>query len=206
MEEEEGTQMKIVVVLGHPNKASFNHAIADSAINALRSNKHEVVFHDLYAEGFDPVLTQEEFSAEEVDDPVIKSHCREVAEADGLVIVHPNWWGQPPAMVKGWVDRVLRFGVAYTFKEQDGEEVVIGLLKGRTALVLNTCMTTEEMDRTHYHDPLEALWKTSVLGFCGVENVQRLNLRMVQAISQEERKTMLEEVAATIDALFPAGA
>lgn len=198
--------MKIVVVLGHPNKASFNHAIADSAVNALRSNKHEVVFHDLYAEDFDPVLTHEEFSAEEVDDPVIKSHCRQVTEADGLVIVHPNWWGQPPAMVKGWVDRVLRYGVAYKFEEQDGKEVEIGLLKGRTALVVNTCMTTEEMDRTHYHDPLDSLWKTSVLGFCGVENVRRLNLRMVQAISQEERESMLEEVAATVDSLFPAGA
>jgi putative NADPH-quinone reductase len=198
--------MKIVVVLGHPNKASFNHAIAETAVKALQSNKHEVVFHDLYAEGFDPILTQEEFSAEEVDDPVIKSHCEQVTAADALVIVHPNWWGQPPAIVKGWVDRVLRYGVAYTFREQDGEEVVIGLLKGRTALVVNTCMTTEAMDSTHYHDPLDGLWRNSVLGFCGVEDIRRLNLRMVQAISQDERKGMLEEVVKTTDALFPVGA
>ncbi len=100
-----------------------------------------MVFHDLYAEGFDPILTYEEFSAEEVSDPVVRSHCEQVAEADALVVVHPNWWGQPPAILKGWIDRVLRYGVAYVFKEQDGEEVAVGLLKTRAALIVNTCMT-----------------------------------------------------------------
>ena len=45
--------------------------------------------------------------------PPIRQHCDEIAEADGIVVVHPNWWGQPPAMLKGWIDRVLRVGVAY---------------------------------------------------------------------------------------------
>jgi len=45
----------------------------------------------------------------------IQRHCAEIRQADGLVIVHPNWWGEPPAMLKGWVDRVLRAGVAYDF-------------------------------------------------------------------------------------------
>ena len=198
--------MKAMVVLGHPKKGSFNHAIADTAVKALRANKHEVVFHDLYGEGFDPVLTFEEFSAEEPADPVIKAHCDELAAAQGLVIVHPNWWCQPPAMVKGWVDRVLRYGFAYTFKEQDGKEVEVGLLAGRKALILNTCMTTEEKDRTHYHDPLDGLWKTSVLGFCGIDDVHRLNMRMVQAVSDGERNDMLKQVETVVDQLFPTDA
>lgn len=198
--------MKIMVVLGHPNQESFNHAIAMTAVKALQANNHEVMFHDLYAEGFDPVLTQEEFTAEEVSDVAAKAQCDQVAAADALVMIHPNWWGQPPAMVKGWVDRVLRYGVAYTFKLENGEEVPIGLLRARSALILNTCMTTEEMDRTHYGDPLERLWKTSVLGFCGVTEVHRRNFRMVQAVSREEREAMLEAVTATVNELFPAGA
>lgn len=195
--------MKVVVVLAHPKKGSFNHAIAETTVKALQDNKHEVVFHDLYAEGFDPVLTFEEFSAEEPADPAIKAHCDEVAAAQGLVIVHPNWWCQPPAMMKGWVDRVLRFGLAYTFQEQEGKEVEVGLLAGCRALILNTCMTTEEMDRTHYHDPLDGLWKTSVLGFCGIEDAQRLNLRMVQAISADERSEMLRTVETAVAESFP---
>jgi NAD(P)H dehydrogenase (quinone) len=204
--DEEGRRVKIMVVLGHPNEGSFNHAIAMTALKALQANKHEVMFHDLYAEGFDPILTQEEYTAEAVSDASVKAQCEQVASADALIVVHPCWWGQPPAIVKGWMDRVLRYGVAYTFKEENGEEVGVGLLKARTALILNTCMTTEEMDRSHYGDPLDRLWKTSVLGFCGITEVHRRNFRMVQAVPQEERAAMLEAVVAAVDELFPADA
>ena len=198
--------MKVMVVLGHPNTESFNHAIAAAAVRALEANGHEVLFHDLYAEGFDPVLTQAEYAETEVTDPVIKAQCEEAAGADGFVIVHPNWWGQPPAMVKGWADRVLRYGVAYLFKEEDGGETAVGLLPGRRALVLNTCMTPEDVDRAHYGDPLENLWKNCVFAFCGITDFHRRYFRMVQAVSQEARQEMLDEVKATIDQLFPAGA
>lgn len=198
--------MRIVLIVGHPNKDSFNHAVAATAFETLRANGHEVTFHDLYAERFDPVLTFEEFTAEEVSDPAVRAQCDEVAAADALVLVHPNWWGQPPAIVKGWVDRVLRYGVAYTFREENGEEIGVGLLKARKALILNTCMTSEEMDRTHYGDHLERLWKTSVLGLCGLEEIHRRNFRMVQTVSQKEREAMLGVVRQSVNELFPAGA
>ncbi len=199
--------MKVMVVLGHPNTESFNHAIAAAAVQALRANGHEVSYHDLYAEGFDPVLTQAEYAEAEVTDPVIKAQCEEAAGADGFVIVHPNWWGQPPAIMKGWADRVLRYGVAYEFEHNDGGEIAIGLLTGgRKALVLNTCMTPEEEDRKHYGDPLETLWKNCIFGFCGLTDFHRRYFRMVQAVSQEERVGMLAEVTAVIGELFPAGA
>ena len=46
-------------------------------------------------------------------DELLAAHQREIREADGIIVIHPNWWGQPPAIMKGWVDRVLRVGVAY---------------------------------------------------------------------------------------------
>lgn len=55
--------MKILVILAHPNKKSFNHAIAETAVNTLENNNHEVIFHDLYAEKFDPVIPAEELLA-----------------------------------------------------------------------------------------------------------------------------------------------
>jgi putative NADPH-quinone reductase len=67
-------------------------------------------------------------------------------------------------------------------------------------------MTTEENDRAHYGDPLENLWKNCIFGFCGVTDFQRRNFRMVQSISQEARQEMLDEVRATVDAVFPASA
>ena len=47
--------------------------------------------------------------------PIVEQHCGERSAADGYVIVHPNWWAMPPAILKGWIDRVLRQGVAYEF-------------------------------------------------------------------------------------------
>lgn len=87
---------------------SFNHALAGAAMQALHSNGHEVVFHDLYQERFDPVLPAEEIPRGAALDPVVKAHCDEITAADGIIIIHPNWWGQPPAILKGWADRIFR--------------------------------------------------------------------------------------------------
>lgn len=110
--------MNISVILAHPVSGSFNHAIAETAVDALRRNGHSVSFHDLHAEGFDPVLPGPEIPSDAALPPVIATHCLEIAEAQGIVIVHPNWWGQPPAMLKGWVDRVIRPGGAYQAVEE----------------------------------------------------------------------------------------
>ena len=104
--------MKIFVIIGHQKKGSFCHAIAQAALEELDATGHEVIYHDLYEEGFDPILPHEEIPKDAALDPVIKQHRDEVASADGYIVVHPNWWGQPPAILKGWLDRVLRQGYA----------------------------------------------------------------------------------------------
>jgi NAD(P)H dehydrogenase (quinone) len=88
-------------------------------METLTENEHEVVFHDLYREKFSPVLPLREVPRDVKLPPLINRHCLEIAEADGIIVVHPNWWGQPPAILKGWIDRVLRPGVAYKFAEGD---------------------------------------------------------------------------------------
>ena len=98
--------MKVLVIVAHPNIKSFNRAIAETAARKLRRNGHEVIFHDLYEEGFDPILTDEEIPLGASLASAIETHCAEAASAEGFVIVHPNWWGQPPAIMKGWIDRV----------------------------------------------------------------------------------------------------
>jgi NAD(P)H dehydrogenase (quinone) len=105
--------MKVSVILAHPQKGSFNHAIASTAVYQLERNGHEIRFHDLYEEKFDPILKGTEIPKNGDLPGSIAEHCREIAEAEGIVIVHPNWWGQPPAILKGWIDRVIRPEVAY---------------------------------------------------------------------------------------------
>jgi len=162
--------MRISILLAHPNPESFNHAIALACREQFRQNGHDIFFHDLYAEGFDPLIPYPEFETSAPLPPDIERHCHEIARADGIIIVHPNWWGQPPAILKGWIDRILRPRVAYRFLEGDsGEGIPQGLLRARSALVFNTANTPEERENTVFLDPLETLWKNCVFGLCGVK-------------------------------------
>ncbi len=196
--------MNISLILAHPTASSFNHAIADEATKALQSHRHNVFFHDLYREKFDPILTTKEIPADGTVPHVIQQHCREIAGADGIIIVHPNWWGQPPAILKGWVDRVIRPGVAYEFLEGDqGEGVPRGLLKAETAIVFNTSNTPFQREQEIFGDPLETLWRNCVFGLCGIRNVHRRMFSVVVTSTEDERKQWLQEVRDTVARYFP---
>ena len=128
--------MKVLAIVSYPNWASFNHPIAATCSRGLTENGHEVIAHDLYEERFDPMLPYGEFAQGAVLAADIERHCDEVSQADGIIIVHPNWWGQPPAILKGWVDRVIRPGVAYEFVEGDKGE---GIPQGLEAASVSHC-------------------------------------------------------------------
>jgi NAD(P)H dehydrogenase (quinone) len=196
--------MQISIILAHPDCGSFNHAIAQAAGETIRANRHNVFFHDLYREKFDPLLQQREINRDAKLPSVIQQHCDEIAVADGIVIVHPNWWGQPPAILKGWVDRVIRPGVAYEFLEGDsGEGVPRGLLKARTALVFNTSNTESQREKDVFADPLETIWKNCIFGLCGVADFHRRMFTVMVTSSEAVRKTWLDTVRRDIDSLFP---
>ena len=196
--------LKISIILAHPDPNSFNHAIATEARKELEQQGHAVTYHDLHQERFDPILPTEEIPQEVQLPPVIEKHCAEIAAADGIVIVHPNWWGQPPAILKGWIDRVIRPGVAYEFLEDDqGEGVPNGLLKASIALVFNTSNTETERETTVFGDPLETLWKNCIFGLCGIDEFYRRMFNIVVTSSEEQRTAWLEEVRQTVSDYFP---
>jgi NAD(P)H dehydrogenase (quinone) len=195
--------MNVLIILAHPHQGSFNHAIASVARELLRGRGHQVVFHDLYGEQFEPRLPHEEIPADGKIDPTIITSCKELQEAQGIIFVHPNWWGQPPAILKGWIDRVLRPGVAYTFLEGDsGEGVPIGLLKGKMVLVFNTSNTPEEREKKVFGDPLEILWKKCICQLCGVSTFYRRTFSVVVTSTESQRRGWLGEVEAAITAIL----
>lgn len=196
--------MRISVILAHPDPESFNHAIAFRTVDTLTTLGHRVMFHDLYAEGFDPVLPASEFPKVASLPQDIAEHCQEIAAADGIVVIHPNWWGQPPAILKGWVDRVIRPGVAYEFQEGDsGEGVPRGLLSARSAVVFNTANTPAPREAAVFGDPLEAIWKRCIFDLCGVTDVTRETFGVVVTSTSAERERWLDRVAEVISAHYP---
>jgi len=194
--------MKIYTLIGHQQTGSFCHAITATAIEQLAAAGHEVVYHDLYEEQFDPILPHDEIPGEAEPDPVVRQHCDEILAADGFIIVHPNWWGQPPAILRGWQDRVLRQGTIYRFTA----EGVQSKLAGKRALVITTSNTPRDDELRLFGDPLENLWKNCVFGLLGVEDFTRRNFESIIMSTPEQREGWLEEVRELARKCFPADA
>ena len=191
--------VKVVLILCNPRPGSYNLALAASTAEKLTSLGHDVVLHDLYKEGFNPVMEAPELARSFSLDGLVQVHCGELAAADGLVVFHPEWWGQPPAVLKGWIDRVFRQGVAYDLEGEDfSEKGWKPLLTGKKALVFCTSDAEAHSART-----LEALWVHSVLGRCGMKASCHV-LREMRRTDPPARRAWQEFVLTTIEEWFPA--
>ncbi|MFD9030920.1 NAD(P)H-dependent oxidoreductase [Streptomyces sp. NPDC059567] len=196
--------MRAGVYLAHPRPGSFNHAVFDAVVEELRGRGCEVLAHDLCAEGFAPVLAADEtrtvHPVSYATDSQVELHRAEVATLDAMVFVHPNWWGMPPAVLTGWVQRVLAAGVAYKLSTAEGEPA--GLLKAGRALVLNTSDTPADREESEFGDPLDRIWSACVLPYVGVTDVRRVVFRTVADSTDETRASWLHQAREQAAALL----
>ena len=102
---------KIFLVYGHYNDNSFNAAIRDEFVKQSKANGNQVDGVDLYKEKFDPV-----FAGEEPDQEVL-DHRKRIEECDTIVLIAPIWNFRMPAIVEGWIDKVLAPPWAFRFKQ-----------------------------------------------------------------------------------------
>lgn len=116
--------MRLLVIFCHPSQESFGAALYALACRTLGAAGHELRCHDLYREGFDPVLSEAEWKGYLGDtQAIIDKHPDHVADlrwAEGLVVIYPTWYYGAPAMLKGWLERVWLPGV--TFELSAGKE------------------------------------------------------------------------------------
>ena len=196
--------MRISVILAHPTPGSFNHAIARTIVDTLAGGGHDVLYHDLYAERFDPVLPSDEIAIDAVLPPVVEQHCREICVVDGIAIVHPNYWSAPPAILRGWVDRVLRPGRAYEFVEDGkGGAEPKGLLKAKVGLVFNTANTPQAIEEQAFGDPLQTHWLKVVFGLCGIARTEKWDFSPIITSTAGQRREWLREVELAVARYFP---
>ena len=115
--------MRVLVVYAHPLSDSFAAALRDAVVAQLGAAGHEVDHCDLYAEGFDPVLTAPErrvYNTAHPDLTAVEPYVARLRTAEALVLCFPTWWYGMPAILKGWFDRVWATGVAFTLPEGGG--------------------------------------------------------------------------------------
>ena len=102
--------MRALIVHSHPNRESFSAHLRDTVVTTLSRKSAETRVIDLYGDGFDPVMTLEEWRGYHTpgeNERPVADHIANLKWCDTLVFIYPTWWFGLPAMLKGWLDRVL---------------------------------------------------------------------------------------------------
>lgn len=154
--------MKILWVFAHPERRSLNGSLLDDGLRALTELGHEVQVSDLYGMGWNPVMDRADFAgvqdgrtpddrlyvgdaqerayAQDGMSPDIRAEQRKISWADAIVLHFPLWWFGPPAILKGWFDRVLVQGFAFGLEDEQGRTLRYGGggLHGKRGLIVTS--------------------------------------------------------------------
>ncbi len=166
--------MRALVLFCHPKEDSFSAAVLGTVTERLNAAGWQVRVQDLYRSNFAPVLTAQEFDGyleEATNTAPVAQEVADVQWADTLIFVYPTWWYGLPAMLKGWLDRVLVPGVAFVMPKSEGENIGPGLTNIRKLGVFTTCGAS--------------FWLTTLIGAPG----KRTLTRGVRAICAKRCKT-----------------
>lgn len=186
--------MKHAVVLAHPASGSLNAAIAQAYAETVRGQGQTVVVRDLYAMGFDPCLKAEEIPGpgEPRFGPDVQAERAELADADAFVFVYPIWFNGPPAILKGYVDRV--FGMGFGFRPAFGGTEPA--LTGRRLISFTTSGAPDAwMNQTGALEGLRRLFDAHLAGTTGLTVADHVHFGgMVSGITEEAFAEVIEAV------------
>ena len=183
---------KIFLIYGHYNDSSFNAAIKDTFIKKANEIGHKVDLVDLYKEKFDPVFDGED------KDETVKDHRRRIEESDVISLIAPIWNFRMPAIVEGWIDKVLAPPWAFRFKKLFGNYgYPIGNLKGKKAVVFCTYGSPQFAVKTFFYNMPTKRLRRGVFNICGITDVTYRRYFAVPFVSDEKRKKFLDDVKKT---------
>ncbi|MFQ5517609.1 MAG: NAD(P)H-dependent oxidoreductase [Acidimicrobiia bacterium] len=189
--------MQALAVLAHPSAESFNMALFDTAVKALRAAGHEVEALDLYREGFRPEMSREERVAYHSDEPIVSAHvarhAEAVAGADMLVFVYPTWWFGLPAVLEGWLERVLVPGVGFVF-HPDTHRVTPNLRRVRRIVGISTYGATWAYTKLFNDAGRRTLLRGLRLGCTGRAAVTWLAMYGMDTSTHRQRTAFLARV------------
>ena len=186
------TMKKIFLIYGHYDEKSFNAAIRDTFVNTAKEKGHSVDTIDLYKEKFNPVFAGEE------PDNIVLDHRKRIDACDTIVLIAPIWNFRMPAIVEGWIDKVLAPPWAFRFKQLWGNYgYPIGNLRDKKAIIFCTYGSPRLAITTFFLNlPIRRL-KRGVFHMCGIYNINYRRYFAVPFVSEEKRKQFLNDVKKT---------
>ena len=194
--------MNFHIIIDHPWEGSFNFAILDSVIKGIKEKNKNFDVLDLNRENFNPVMSEKElalYAQGKFLDPKVKEYQKRLINSDYLIFIFPIWWNVMPVMLKGWMDKVLLPGFAFTT-----DQVPQPLLKKITgASVLTTTGTPDEYHRKEYNNALKWVLCEGTLKFCGINKITWLNFGDAGFTTREKHNQWIKTVGNHITELIP---
>ena len=185
--------MKIQIIYAHPFDESFNKAILDNTIEGLKHAGHEYDLIDLNKEGFNPILTREElaqYSEGKYLDPKVGEYLSKIKKAEHLVFIFPIWWGDVPAILKGFFDKVFLKKETYEIKGM----MPVPKLKGRSATLISTMNGSRFFYNWFWKAPVKQTVIKCTLKLCGIKPMKWIEFQQVVSTSDTKRERMLDRV------------
>ncbi|MHA7966933.1 NAD(P)H-dependent oxidoreductase [Paenibacillus sp. CAU 1782] len=165
--------MKTLIIYTHPNYNSLNYAFLQKTVEGLRENRlvSEIQILDLYADDFDPrLLFNEHKRRRDMHiDPDLTEHRKQLLWADKIVFIYPIWWGRPPAMLLGYIDRMMSANFAYRKK---GGLLPEGLLKNKSAVIVSTMEGPTMYPFFWLNNAHKILMKRALLSYVGIKKTK----------------------------------
>lgn len=192
--------MKTVIIYNHPYNGSFCHAILEATKKGLEKAGHTIDVIDLDTDKFNPVMTGQDllaFRNHEMIDPQSKNYINRMKQADHLVFIFPIWWELMPAMMKGFIDKVIFPGSAYNYTKS-GYGMNTLLTNIRTTTVITTMNTPKLMYSAIYGNAISKAMIRGTLKKSGLKNVQWISFNKVKSSQDRKRKNWL----ANLEKLF----
>jgi putative NADPH-quinone reductase len=188
--------MRVVLIVAHPDPDSFSNAIATTATASLTRAGHQVTVLDLYAEEFRTAMSLDERIAYHSDrpilDPMAERHAGIVKQAEALVFVYPTWWSTVPAILKGWLERVMVPGVGFVFDEK--QHVRRGLIHVRRIVGISTYGSRWTYVRALHDNGRRTLLRALRLNTAIVTRRSWLALYEMDSRTVEQRSAFLKRV------------
>jgi NAD(P)H dehydrogenase (quinone) len=182
---------RAILLFGHADDPSFNDRLARAYAESFSAAGGHVDRIDLAALRFDPVL-RHGYRLPQPLEPDLADARDRIEVADHLVWVFPTHWASPPAVVRGFVDRVFLPGWAFAFGPESS--LPKGLLAGRSARVITTMDTPAWWYTAVTHRCLHRSFGTATLSFCGLAPLGFTSLHSVRELDERGRERMVERV------------
>jgi 1,4-dihydroxy-2-naphthoate octaprenyltransferase len=183
--------MNVLIINGHPRKDSLSEALVNAYWEGAVAAGVNITRLNLYELAFNPNVTH--FSpAQQLLEPPIRQAQELIAWAHHVVFIYPTWWGTMPALLKGFIDRVLTAGFA--FEDIAGGSGYGPLLSGKSAQIITTMDTPLWVYRWIYRAPGHNAMRRAILQFCGFEMAPTLSFGPVKSSDPAQRQQWLSKV------------